>query len=108
MSTGFPAGAVTAVNFNSTNLVTFAPDLQNGSVYHWSMGAQKQAGQYVFDVNYVGTRAVKLPLGYNANQALAGPGSVASRRPYQGFNDITQQISIGLLALQRARSASGA
>jgi hypothetical protein len=95
LSTGFPAGAVTAVNFNSTNLVTFAPDLQNGSVYHWSMGAQKQAGQYVFDVNYVGTRAVKLPLGYNANQALAGPGSVASRRPYQGFNDITQQISMG-------------
>jgi len=95
LSTGFPAGAVTSVNFNSANLVTFAPDLQNGAVYHWSMGAQKQAGQYVFDVNYVGTRAVKLPLGYNVNQALAGPGSVASRRPYQGFNDISQQISMG-------------
>ena len=95
LSTGFPAGAVTSVNFNSANLVTFAPDLQNGAVYHWSMGAQKQAGQYVFDVNYVGTRAVKLPLGYNVNQALAGPGSVASRRPYQGFNDIAQQVSMG-------------
>jgi hypothetical protein len=95
LSTGFPAGAVTAVNFNSANLVTFAPDLRNGSVYHWSMGAQKQAGQYVFDVNYVGTRAVKLPVGYNVNQALAGPGSVASRRPYQGFNDIAGQVSMG-------------
>jgi len=95
LSTGFPAGAVTSVNFNSANLVTFAPDLQNGAVYHWSMGAQKQAGQYVFDVNYVGTRAVKLPLGYNVNQPLAGPGSVASRRPYQGFNDISQQVSMG-------------
>lgn len=95
LSTGFPAGAVTAVNFDSANLVTFAPDLENGTVYHWSMGAQKQAGQYVFDVNYVGTRAVKLPLGYDANQALAGPGSVASRRPYQGFNNISQQVSMG-------------
>jgi hypothetical protein len=95
LSTGFPPGAVTGVNFNTTNLVTFAPDLKNGSVYHWSMGVQKQAGQYVFDVNYVGTRAVSLPVGYNVNQALAGPGSVASRRTYQGFNDISQQVSMG-------------
>jgi len=95
LSTGFPANSVNAVNFNSTNLVTFAPDLENGAVYHWSMGGQKQVGQYVFDVNYVGTRAVKLPLGYNVNQALAGAGSVASRRPYQGFNDIAQQVSMG-------------
>ena len=95
LSSGFPAGAVTGLNFNTVNLVTFAPDLRNGTVYHWSMGAQKQAGQYVFDVNYVGTRAVDLPLGYNVNQPLAGPGSVASRRPIQGFNDISQQVSMG-------------
>ncbi len=95
LSTGFPADAVTSINFNSANVVSYAPDLQNGSVYHWSMGLQKQAGQYVFDVNYVGTRAVKLPLGYNVNQALAGPGSVASRRPYKGFNNISHQVSMG-------------
>jgi hypothetical protein len=95
LSTGFPASAVTSINFNSANLVTFAPDLRNGDVYHWSFGIQKQAGQYVFDVNYVGTRSLGLPLGYNVNQALAGPGSVASRRPYQGFNDISKQVSMG-------------
>ena len=26
---------------------------------------------------------------YNINQAYAGDGTVAARRPYQGFNDIT-------------------
>ncbi len=96
LSSGFPAGAVTALDFNSVNLVSFAPDLRNGTVYHWSLGVQKQIGQFVFDANYVGTRAVNMPLGYNANQAFAGPGSVASRRPYPGFNNITMQIPAGV------------
>lgn len=95
LSTGFPAGAISGLNFNNVNLVSFAPNLRNGSVYHWSVGIQKQVGQYLFDANYVGTRAVKLPLAYNSNQALAGPGSVASRRPLQGFNDISQEVSMG-------------
>ncbi|HEY3940507.1 MAG TPA: hypothetical protein VGL97_23970, partial [Bryobacteraceae bacterium] len=95
LSTGFPAGAVTGLNFNTVNLVSFAPDLKNGTVYHWSLGLQKQLGQFIFDTNYVGTRSIDLPLGYNVNQAYAGPGSVASRRPYQGFNDISAQVSMG-------------
>ena len=96
LSTGFPASSVTTIDFNSTNLVTFAPDLQNGKVYHWSLGVQKQISQYVFEANYVGTRATNMPLGYNINQAYAGPGSVASRRPFQGFNNITAQLPMGV------------
>lgn len=96
LSTGFPANSVTAVDFNSVNLVTFAPDLKNGNVYHWSLGLQKQAREWVFEANYVGTRATGMPLGYNVNQAFAGPGSVASRRPYPGFNNITAQTPLGV------------
>ena len=96
LSTGFPANAVTSLDFNSANLVSFAPDLRNGTVYHWSLGVQKQLGQYIFESNYVGTRATSLPLGYNINQAYAGPGSVASRRPFPGFNNITAQVPMGV------------
>ena len=96
LSSGFPAGAVTDLNFNTVNMNVFSPDLQNGTVYHWSLGLQKQMAQYVFEANYVGTRGTGLPLGYNINQSYAGPGSVASRRPYQGFNNITAQLPMGV------------
>jgi Carboxypeptidase regulatory-like domain len=96
LSSGFPAGAVTDLNFNTVNMNVFSPDLQNGTVYHWSIGLQKQMGQYVFEGNYVGTRGTGLPLGYNINQAYSGPGSVASRRPYPGFNNITVQEPMGV------------
>ncbi len=96
LSNGFPANAVTALNFNSVNLVAFSPDMQNGKVYHWSFGAQKQLGQYVLEGNYVGTRATGMPLGYNLNQPYAGSGSVASRRPYPGFNNINAQLPMGV------------
>ncbi|HEY1338749.1 MAG TPA: TonB-dependent receptor, partial [Bryobacteraceae bacterium] len=96
LSSGFPAGAVTSLDFNSVNLSAFSPDLQNGTVYHWSLGVQKQLGHYVIESNYVGTRGTGLPLGYNVNQAYAGAGSVASRRPIQGFNNITLQTPMGV------------
>jgi hypothetical protein len=96
LSTGFPANSVTSIDFNSANMVMFSPDLQNGKVYHWSLGVQKQISQYVFEANYVGTRATNMPLGYNINQAYAGPGSVASRRPFPGFNNITAQVPMGV------------
>ena len=96
LSTGFPTGSVTSLDFNSVNLVSFDPNLKNGVVYHWSLGLQKQIGQFVLESNYVGTRSTGLPLGYNLNQAYAGAGSVASRRPYTGFNNITAQTSMGV------------
>jgi Carboxypeptidase regulatory-like domain len=96
LATGFPANAVTSVDFTTVTMNAYAPDLRNGTVYHWSMGVQKQFGQYVFEANYVGTRGTGLPLGYNINQPYAGPGSVASRRPYPGFNNINTQESMGV------------
>ena len=58
-------------------------------------GRAKQAGQYVFDVNYVGTRAVKLPLGYNVNQHWRDRARLRRAGLYQGFNDIAGQVSMG-------------
>jgi hypothetical protein len=49
----------------------------------------------VLEANYVGTRGVHLSFFYNLNQPYPGPGSVASREPYQAFNTINYTSVIG-------------
>ena len=59
-------------------------------INQWSLGVQRElAENLVLDVSYLGSTGHKLPLGVNINQAVPGPGSVASRRPFQGFGAIT-------------------
>jgi len=41
----------------------------------------------VLDISYLGSEGHKLPIPWNINQALPGPGKVASRRPFQGFGN---------------------
>jgi TonB dependent receptor len=90
LSTGFPANALTNnFNFSSASLIGWAQDFQNGYVYHWSFGVQQQIGRFTAEANYVGTKGTDLPTTFNINAAYPGAGSVASRRPYQGFGDIT-------------------
>jgi hypothetical protein len=89
LATGFPSDALAQnVNISAATLSAFAVDLKQGYVYHWSFGVEHQLYNWLLDLNYVGTRGNDLPLTYNVNQPLAGPGSVASRRPYAGLGDI--------------------
>ena len=90
LSSGFPANPFGQnVNISAAGLSAFAADFKQGYVYHWSFGLQQQFKNYLFEADYVGTKGTDLPLSYNINQQFAGPGSVASRRPYQGLSDIT-------------------
>lgn len=90
LDTGFPANALGQnVNISAATLSAWALDMKQAYVYHWSFGIQQQVKDYVFEANYVGTKGNDLPLTYNINAPFAGPGSVASRRPYQGLGDIT-------------------
>ncbi len=90
LSGGFPADSLTGpVNPATVTLSAFNPDFKQGYVYHWSGGIQQQFKGYVFEANYVGTKGTQLPLTYNVNQAIAGGTSVAARRPFPGFNNIT-------------------
>jgi hypothetical protein len=50
--------------------------------------------RYVMEANYVGTKGNDLVTTYNVNAALPGPGSVASRRPYQGLGDINYSLPL--------------
>ena len=56
----------------------------------WSFGIQRElASNLILDVSYLGSQGHKLPIPWNINQALPGPGSVASRRPFPGYGNIT-------------------
>ena len=59
-------------------------------INQWSLGIQRElADNLVLDVSYLGSSGHKLPLGVNINQAFPGAGTVDSRRPFQGFSNIT-------------------
>ena len=96
-ATGFPATAVdpTQLNAGSTTFISFNPSMAAPVVYHWSFSLQQQVGRYLVDTNYVGTKGSHLSVQYNINQAYAGGTSTASRRPFQGFGDMTFTDSLG-------------
>lgn len=95
LSTGFPNNVLGAtVDASSATLSAWAPDMKQAYVNHWSFGIQQQFKNNVFEANYVGTNGSGLPLVYNINAALPGPGSVASRRPFQGLGNINYQSAM--------------
>ncbi len=90
-ATGFPTNAVDPTQLVAANTTfnSWDPAMDVGVVYHWSLSLQQQLGKFLVDTNYVGTKGTHLSLQYNINQAYAGAGTTAARRPYQGFSDIT-------------------
>jgi hypothetical protein len=91
LSTGFSPTALTdSFNIANASLISWAQDFQNGYVLHWSFGVQQQIRKFTAEANYVGTKGTDLPTTFNVNAAYPGAASVASRRPYQGYADITR------------------
>jgi Carboxypeptidase regulatory-like domain/TonB dependent receptor len=96
LSTGFPANTIgRSINPGNATLAAWDPNFKQAYVYHWSVGFQRQLGQFVLDANYVGTSGFELPLTYDVNSPYPGGGSVASRRPFQGFGTINFTIPMG-------------
>src|SRR5262249_58868365 len=66
------------------------PNFRTAYVDQWSLGIQRElASNLVLDVSYLGSQGHKLPIQWNINQAFPGPGSVASRRPFPAYGNIT-------------------
>jgi len=66
------------------------PNFKTAYINQWSFGLQREVAQnLVVDVSYLGSQGHKLPAGVNINQAVPGAGTVNSRRPFQGFGNIT-------------------
>jgi len=94
---GFPVNALNlqAIDPTTATFVAYAPDLKPAYYYHWSFGLQQQVGQFLVDVNYVGTKGTHLSTNYDYNTPYAGGGTVASRRPVPGFGSIQFQSAMG-------------
>lgn len=89
LNSGFPATAIGSnVDIANATLSTWAQDMKQAYVYHWSFGLQHQIANTILEANYVGTKGNDLAVTYNINSAFAGPGSVASRRPFKGLGNI--------------------
>ena len=94
---GFPSDALSTGNLKlaATTLISWDPDFKQAYVYDWSFGLQQEVAKFLVEITYVGTKGTQLPVGFDYNQPLPGPGSVATRRPIQGFGTVTGQQPMG-------------
>ena len=78
------------------------PNVRTTYTQQWNLTLQKKLpGQIFLDTGYVGSKGTKLTASFDGNRPIevVTPGpttpSIASRRPFQGFNNINTTKSIG-------------
>lgn len=101
---GYPDNFLSLANIRvintRTNMIPF--DLRTGYNQNWHFTIQRDLGRdFVFDIGYVGTRAVKLMILGDFNQARANNAgeslSLQARRPIQAFGYIQSAFGGGFL-----------
>ena len=55
----------------------------------WNISVEHQFGSYLFEAAYIGNKAIKLLTAVPFNNPPPGPGTINTRRPYQGWGSIT-------------------
>lgn len=78
------------VPFSTASTSVIDPDLQFPQVHEWSLSFQREIGQNVVEVNYIGKHAVHLLGGYNVNQVniFASVPGVSETSFLDAFNKI--------------------
>jgi len=81
--------------FSTASTSVIDPDLQFPQVHEWSLSFQREIGQNVFEVNYIGKHAVHLLGGYNVNQVniFAGAPGLSEANFLDAFNKIRASSS---------------
>ncbi|HEY4045909.1 MAG TPA: carboxypeptidase regulatory-like domain-containing protein [Acidobacteriaceae bacterium] len=88
ISSGFPAARPTLFPIAGSSFNVFSRRYPNPSANEWNLNFQRQLGSRdVLSIAYVGQTGAHVLLTYNMNQAIPGPGAVASRRPYPNLAD---------------------
>ena len=114
-ASGFPqdALAVTEKNFPNLQVINWDPDFPQNYVYHWSFNIQHDTPWFLVDAGYSGAKGTQQTVEWDLNSPRAGPGSVASRRPFPANGTIMHLQPMGnstyhafLLRLER-RFANG-
>ena len=81
--------------FSTNSISVIDPDLQFPQVHEWSLSVQRELGQNVVEVNYIGKHAVHLLGGYNVNQVniFASVPGVSEANFLDAFNKIRASSS---------------
>ena len=82
--------------FSTASGSVIDPDLQFPQVHEWSISVQREIGNNVVEVNYIGKHAVHLLGGYNVNQVniFAGVPSVTTEANFlDAFNKVRASSS---------------
>ena len=100
--------------FSTNSISVMDPDLKFPQVHEWSLSVQREIGQNVLEVNYIGKHAVHLLGGYNVNQVniFAGVPGVGEANFLEAFNKIRASSSynsplINLLMTGNAANNAG-
>ena len=89
LSQGFPATAVDPRNAVNPALVAYPQDSPMPYVQQWGVNIQRELpGQWVLEVGYVGSLALKLLAARDLNQPLPGAGAINPRRPFPQYGGI--------------------
>jgi hypothetical protein len=89
ISTGFPAERPELWPIQGTAFYYWPQDSKTSAMYEWNLNIQRElTANMVLSVAYVGAKGTYVDLvGLNINQAIPGPGAVATRRPYPNLSD---------------------
>jgi hypothetical protein len=81
--------------FSTASTSVIDPDLQFPQVHEWSLSFQREIGQNVVEINYIGKHAVHLLGGYNVNQVniFAGVPGLSETNFLDAFNKIRASSS---------------
>jgi outer membrane receptor protein involved in Fe transport len=70
---------------------------RNSYVQQWNFTVEREFGSsYLAGLSYVGNKGTRNMYTSNINQAVAGPGAVANRRPFPAWPDVTSMYMDGL------------
>ena len=96
ISAGFPAARPSLFPIAGLAWVYYPRDFRPQGANEWNINVQRQlGGSNVLMVAYVGAKGTHILVSDNMNEALPGPGAVASRRPYPNLGDGTTVGSWG-------------
>lgn len=89
ISAGFPAERPQLWPIAGSAFYYWPQDSKTSTMYEWNFNIQRELpGEMVLSTAYVGAKGTYVQLvNLNINQAIPGPGSVVSRRPYPNLSD---------------------
>ena len=93
---GFPSTALDPVFSPFLTFNAWDPDAPQAQAYHWNTSVQHELPWFVVELGYTGSRGTNLAVGWDPNAPAPGPGTVASRRPYPQFGNISGSVTTAI------------